>query len=283
MTGPREEFVTVGGGHMRMRVLVAGEGPPLVFLHPLSGLAWQPLLDRLATRHTVYAPELPGTTPGDPDAIREVHTSGELLLVYEEALRRLGLDRPALLGESFGGMLAADLAATFPALPGRLVLMAPIGFWRDDAPIPLVEMLAGAPEDLPRYLFAHPESAAARAVLSLPDDPELIPRAVAQNVWNIGCASRFTWPIADHGLRRRLHRISAPTLIVWGTDDALVPAAYAAEFGRGISDSRVELIDDCGHVIEADQPERLWAILDGFLAGADAPGTGRGPDGGPAR
>jgi pimeloyl-ACP methyl ester carboxylesterase len=267
---PHDEIVQVWDGRLSLHVKIAGSGPPLVFFHPLPGLAWQPLLDRLAERHTVYAPELPGTSPGDPQAIREVQTFWELLLVYEEALRHLGLERPAAVGQSFGGMIAADLAACFPRLFGKLVLLSPIGLWRDDAPIPLVEMVTGPAEETPGYLFARPESEAAQATMALPDDPEQIPTAIAQHAWNIGCAAKFAWPIADHGLGRRLHRIAAPTLVVWGQDDALVPVAYAEEFNSRITDCRTELLNDCGHVVQVDQPERTLAAISQFLAESES-------------
>ena len=263
----RDETAEIWDGRLRLHVKVAGDGPPVLFFHPLSGLAWDPLLDQLAQRHTVYAPEHPGTSPGDPKAIEQVQTFTELLLIYEELTRELGLDRPAAIGQSFGGMVAADLAATFPRLFSRLVLLAPLGLWRDDAPIPLMQMVAGPPEDLPKYLFAHPGSEAARAAMALPGDPELIPKAIAQGAWNIGCTTKFAWPIADHGLGRRLYRIQVPTLIVWGRQDALIPVAYAAEFGSRIAGSQVEVIDDCGHVLQADQPEHTWTALSKFLAG----------------
>jgi pimeloyl-ACP methyl ester carboxylesterase len=267
MAEVRDETVGAWDGRLRLHVKVAGDGPPLLFFHPLPGLAWSPLLDRLAGRYTVYAPEHPGTSPGDPQAIREVQTFWELLLVYEEVIGRLGVDRPAAVGQSFGGMVAADLAASFPRLFSRLVLLAPLGLWRDDAPIPLVEMVSGPPERVPGYLFAHPESEAARAAQALPADPEQVPAAIAQSTWNVGCATKFAWPIADHGLARRLHRIRVPALVVWGRQDALVPVAYAEDFGRGIAGSRVEVIDDCGHAMAADQPERTWAAVSEFLAG----------------
>ena len=263
----RDETVEVWDGRLRLRVKVAGDGPPLVYFHPLSGLAWEPLLDQLAQRHTVYAPEHPGTTPGEPQAITQVHTFTELLLVYEETIRALGLENPAAAGESFGGMVAADLAATFPRLLSKLVLAAPLGLWRDDAPIPLMQMVAGPPEELPKYLFAHPDSDAARAAMALPGDPALIPAAIAQRTWNVGCTTKFAWPIADHGLGRRLHRIRVPTLVLWGREDALVPAAYAAEFGSRIAGSQVEVIDDCGHAVAVDQPERAWTAISKFLDG----------------
>jgi pimeloyl-ACP methyl ester carboxylesterase len=164
-------------------------------------------------------------------------------------------------------MVAADLAANFPRLFSRLVLLSPAGLWRDDAPIPLMEMVAGPPEDLPKYLFAHPESAAAQATLAPPADPALIPAAIAQQAWNIGCTTKFAWPIADHGLGRRLHRVAVPTLVAWGRQDALIPVTYAADFGRSIAGSQVEVINDCGHVLQADQPEALWTVVGKFLAG----------------
>jgi pimeloyl-ACP methyl ester carboxylesterase len=58
-----------------------------------------------------------------------------------------------------------------------------------------------------------------------------------------------------------------PTLVVWGREDALVPAAYAKEFGGRIPGSQVEVIDDCGHAVQADQPERSWTAISKFLAG----------------
>ena len=82
----RDETVEVWDSRLRLHVKIAGDGPPLLYFHPLHGLTWSPLFDRLARRYTVYAPEHPGTSPGDPQAIREVRTFGELLLVYDEAI-----------------------------------------------------------------------------------------------------------------------------------------------------------------------------------------------------
>ena len=143
----------------------------------------------------------------------------------------------------------------------------PLGLWLDDAPIPLMEMVSGPPEEVPKYLYAHPDSEAARAARALPEDPEQIPKAIAQSTWNVGCTTKFAWPIADHGLGRRLHRIQVPTLVVWGREDALVPVAYAREFGSRIAGSQVEVIHDCGHAVPADQPERSWTAISRFIEG----------------
>ena len=71
----------------------------------------------------------------------------------------------------------------------------------------------------------------------------------------------------ERRLERRLHRVAVPTLVAWGRQDALVPVAYAADFGRSIAGSQVEVINDCGHVLQADQPEALWTVVGKFLAG----------------
>jgi len=176
-----------------------------------------------------------------------------------------------VVGQSFGGMVAADLAATFPQLFSRLLLLSPFGLWRDDAPIPLMQMVAGPPQDRAESTCSpHPDSDAARAAQALPDDPAQIPTVIAQSAWNVGCTTKFAWPIADHGLSRRLHRIAVPTLIVWGRQDALVPVSYAQEFGSRIAGSQVELIDDCGHALQADQPERARTTIAAFLDGPAA-------------
>jgi pimeloyl-ACP methyl ester carboxylesterase len=260
----RDQAVPVWDGRVELHVLTKGSGPPLIYLHPAAGLAWDPFLDRLAEGYTVYAPQVPGTTPGQPDAIREVDNLGDLVLLYEEAIRALGLERPVAVGQSFGGMLACELAAVFPELFGRLVVLDPIGLWRDD--VPVANWVAAPPEELPALLFHDPAGEAARAALTPPEDPEAAVGAIAALSWALGCTAKFVWPIPDKGLGKRLHRIRVPTLVVWGRDDRLVSAAYAEEFGRRIAGSRVEIIDDCGHIPQLERPEETFALVSEFLA-----------------
>src|SRR5439155_7047164 len=107
-TGPKigEQTLSVWNGRLKMRVKVAGAGSPLLYLHPAAGLAWDPFLSHLAERYTVYAPEFPGTSAGDPHAIHQIDTLGNVVLAYEEMVRKLGLVDPVVVGQSFGGMLA---------------------------------------------------------------------------------------------------------------------------------------------------------------------------------
>lgn len=259
----REEIVAVGGGRVALRVQVRGSGPPLVYLHPAGGFHWDPFLEELSRERTVYAPLVPGTSPADPDAIDEVRDLWELVLLEQEALVALGLEGADIMGASFGGMLACELQATFPGTFGKLVVLDPIGLWRDDAPV--VNWLVAAPADLPALLFADPSSEAVQALLAVPEDHAAAAQALASQIWAMGCTAKFVWPVPDRGLSRRLHRITAPTLIIWGSEDALVPAVYAQEFARQIDGARVELIEGCGHVPQVEALTQTLDLVRGFL------------------
>src|SRR4029453_1756129 len=103
-----ERVVPVWGSRLEMIVQVAGDGPPLLYLHGAGGMFWDPFLERLSTEFTIYAPLVPGTVPHMKEAIREVADLWDLVLVYEETIRALNLDRPPVIGQSFGGMLACE-------------------------------------------------------------------------------------------------------------------------------------------------------------------------------
>ena len=260
----REEVVPVSGGRLNLRVQVLGSGPPVIYLHPAGGFDWDPFLEQLASERTVYAPLVPGTSVADPDAIDEVRDLWELVLAEQEALLALGLAGADVIGASFGGMLACELQATFPGMFGRLVLLDPIGLWRDD--IPVVNWLIAPPADLPKLLFVDPDAPAVQARFATPADPAAAADAIAARTWAMGCTAKFVWPIPDRGLARRLHRLTAPTLVIWGERDALVPVGYAEEFGRRISHARVEILEGCGHVPQVERCEQTLALVRGFLA-----------------
>ena len=259
-----DRTVPTWNDRVTIRVRIGGSGPPLVYLHPAAGLAWDPFLDKLAQDYTIYAPEFPGTTPGDPYAIHQVDDLWDTVLIYEQALRELGLSGIPVVGQSFGGMLAAELAAAYPALFSRVVLLDPVGLWRDDAPV--ANWIAAAPAELPGLLFADPAGEAAQALLALPEDPDALASAQAALVWNLGATGKLCWPIPDRGLHKRLHRITAPTLVVWGEQDALASPVYAEEFRTRIVGSRVEIIPKSGHIPRVEQTETTYAAVSAFLA-----------------
>ena len=160
-------------------------------------------------------------------------------------------------------MLAIELAAAFPEIFSKLIVLDPIGLWREDAPV--ANWIAAAPQELPAMLFKDPSRASAQAMLAMPTEPEAAAVATAQLIWNLGSTGKMVWPIPDRGLDKQLHRVAAPTLIVWGEDDALIASSYAREFERRISGSRVELITDCGHIPQVEQCDATLLVVGNFL------------------
>ena len=258
--------VSTWGDQIRLQVKVFGTGPALIYLHPLGGFVRDDFLDELARTHTVYAPELPGTSADDPFAIHKVNDIFDLVLVYEEALRKLGVRGAPVIGQSFGGMLAAELASCFPDLFGQVALLGPAGLWFADKPWTL-EVLTGPPSNLPSLLFSDPSAERPRAMLALPDDATAAVDALAHLTWTMGCGAKFLWPVPDRGLVRRLHRISAPVLVVWGEDDRIIPSSYAHEYGKRIAGSTVHILPGSGHIPQVEQMEATLELVSAFLAG----------------
>ena len=260
----REEIVPVAGGRLNLRVQVLGSGPPVVYLHPAGGFDWDPFLEQLAGERTVYAPLVPGTSSSDPDAIDEVRDLWELVLAEQEALLALGLAGADVIGASFGGMLACELQATFPGMFGRLVLLDPIGLWRDDAPV--VNWLIAAPADLPKLLFVDPDAPAVQARFAPPADPgaAATPSPREPGRWAAPPSSSGRSPIAAFrggftASRRRL----------WSSGGSATRSCRSPtreEFGRRIPHARVEIIEGCGHVPQVERCEQTLALVRGFLA-----------------
>ncbi len=263
---PAEQTVAVWQDRIRMRVLSRGRGPALVFFHGPWGLTWDPFLDELARSFTVYAPEHPGTSPGRPDDIYQLDGLWDLVLCYDELLSGLGLDRAAFVGHSFGGMVACEVAAAYPGRVGRLALVAPLGFWRDDAPV--ANWMLMTPGELPGHVFHDPEGEGAQRMFAPAADSADAEARVMTRVrltWAMGATGKFLWPLPDKGLKKRLHRLKAPTLLVWGKADRLVPPAYADEFTRRIPGARVEIVDQAGHAPHQEHPEPVARLVRDFL------------------
>ena len=261
----QEHTLSVWRGQIQSRVKVAGQGPPLVYLHGAAGLMWDDFLEGLSLTHTIYAPEHPGTSPGDPDAIKPLDDLWDLVLYYYELFDGLGLESPAVVGHSFGGMVASEIAATDPRRVSKLVLLNPIGLWRDDAPVK--NWMVMSPDDLGKELFSEPDGPVARRILAEPEDPEERMTAKIQGIWNLGCTGKFTWPIPDKGLSKRLHRVQAPTLVIWGQQDGIVPAIYAQEFADRISGARSVIVERAAHVPQLEQLDQVSQLVEDFLAG----------------
>jgi pimeloyl-ACP methyl ester carboxylesterase len=250
-------------GKIETQIEVSGDGPPLVFLHGPWGLRDRDFLDQLAQHHRIYAPMHPGTSTGDPDAIHQLDELWDLVVYYGELFDRLGLRAPALVGHSLGGMVACEIAATMLERVSKLVLIDSLGLWRDDMPVKNWTIL---PEDQRRpALFADPDGVAAERFFEVPREPGARVEAQACLIWSQACTGKFVWPIPDRGLKKRIHRIAVPTLILWGTADSVIAPAYAQEFTERIPNARVELIDHAGHLPHLEQAREVAQLINGFL------------------
>jgi hypothetical protein len=92
-------------------------------------------------------------------------------------------------------------------------------------------------------IFRNPAAEAAQQMLGPSEPPGAAIAARVRLMWAMGATSKFIWPIPDKGLKKRIHRVSAPTLIVWGADDRLVPSIYADDFSKRLAHARVHIID----------------------------------------
>jgi pimeloyl-ACP methyl ester carboxylesterase len=247
------------------QVYGGGSGPALLWLHGPRGVdAADPLLEALAARHRIVAPVAPGFN--DLDELSEIDSVHELALDYDSLLRGISLSPVAIVGHSFGGMVAAELAAHFPERAHHLVLLAPVGLWNDAYPV--ADVFAVPVGEMDRLLW-HDDGAreahAARVAASSAGQDQV--EQLLSLTRNLASLTKILWPIPDRGLRRRLHRIAAPTLILFGAKDAFVPARYGADFAAGISSAKAKVLDGAGHMVPYEKTAEVAAAIQSFLAG----------------
>lgn len=257
-----ETFVSVRNGKFKIELFCRGTGEPLVFLHSAGGLAaWPPFLDLLAQHYRVYAPLLPGYQKSE--GLENLDDVIDLALYHLDLFDALGLQTPSLIGHSFGGMIAAEVAALNPQRVKRLVLMAPVGLWIDS--VPVLDFFVMPPEELVTALWHNPESPAAQQMLIVPESAEAQMEAMVERTKALTATGKFLWPIPEKGLKKRIHRITAPTLLLWGMSDQLVPPVYGEEFCRLIPGARLTLLTECSHMLPFEKPEESARLILDFL------------------
>jgi pimeloyl-ACP methyl ester carboxylesterase len=259
MSGPAERTVEVNG--QPCRVWEAGKGPPLGYLAGLGGFPlWPPVLERLAASRRVIAPSLPGF----PGALGHDALDSHLdwLVATRDLLNAAGLTGADLVGVSVGGALAADVAAVWPHKVPRLALLAPYGLY--DEAEPVADVFALAPGQLAETLCAEP---ARFKALSEPPEGADPGEWELQHVRAMEAAARILWPLGDTRLARRLGRILAPTLLLWGEADRVIPPSYAARFAAGLhAPAQRRTLPGAGHLADIDQPEAVADALLEFFA-----------------
>jgi pimeloyl-ACP methyl ester carboxylesterase len=236
----------------------AGSGEPLLFLHPAGGAGqWRPYHGLLAERFDVIAPDAPGF--GDSDAIEEIDGIDDLVYFTLELLDRLELDRANVVGVSFGGWLAAELAVHSPHRVGRLVLMDAIGLDLPDHPY--ADLFAMTREETIAALFHDPVV----GEKVFPPDPDI--DVLVQDYKDKTAFATVAWSpfMCDPKLERRLRRITAPTLVLWGAEDRVVPVAHGERYAALIPDARLTVLPGCGHAALVEKTEPAVAAIVKFL------------------
>lgn len=253
---PAGEYLQLAGG--RVHLLRGGAGEPLLFLHAAGGAGtWLEFHRLLARGFDVVAPDHPGF--GRSDEFAEVEAIDDLVYHYLDVMDQLSLERPHVVGASFGGWVAAELAVAAPHRIGSLVLLAPAGLRLPEHPV--ADPFLMSPDQLVTTLFHDPGAAAGM----LPAEPDL--DFVLGQYRDMTALARFSWTpfLSNPKLERRLHRITPPTLVACPSDDRLIPVAHGRRYAELIPGARFAEIGDCGHAMYFERPAEFADLVAAFL------------------
>ncbi len=251
------ETIDVSG--IAVETLVAGNGPPLLFLPGGDYIAQnRPFLDRLARHFRVVMPRPPGFghTPRPP-WFRSVH---DIAYLWLDLIDRLDLADVTLIGASFGGWIALETAVRSTARIGRLVLIDSLGVkfgGREERDI--ADLYALPADDVLRRSFAD----AARAV---PDYAQLDDDALLAIAHDREALALYGWKpyMHDPALVHWLHRVTRPALVLWGDEDGIVAPSYGERLAAALPDARFERISGAAHHPQIEQPDRVAAAIERF-------------------
>jgi pimeloyl-ACP methyl ester carboxylesterase len=256
------------------------DAKPIVFVHGLSGSwpNWLEQLPRFAVEHRVITLDLPGC--GHSPMPRETISIAGYARMLDRLLDQLGVDAAAVVGNSMGGFIGAELAITFPQRVERLVLVSAAGISthtpRGSAQaVPVLRRLERVLMASTAWAASISDTTMRRARLRdaalgvVVAHPSKLPAALAtEQVRGAGKPGFIQGleAVIDYEIRERLGEIACPTLIVWGERDRLINVRDADLFAELIPNSRKVVFADTGHVSMLERPEEFNALLDDFLA-----------------
>jgi pimeloyl-ACP methyl ester carboxylesterase len=236
-------------------VLEAGSGSPLVYLHGAGTVTGFDFAAPWARKFHVIIPYHPGFgASADDPGVTEIH---DFVLHYLELFEALELRQFRLVGQSMGGYIATKFAVEHGARVEKLVLVCPIGL-----PVPpgqpTVNFLEVPPEQLPALLAHNPQTVIKHLPAGAPP-PEFIAERVkeATTAGRVLGAGKRTF---DEKLPRYLHRLTMPTLLIWGKEDKLTPTAQHKTWAKALPNATVRLFDNAGHLVLDEAPAAVDAI-----------------------
>ncbi|HLQ32040.1 MAG TPA: alpha/beta hydrolase [Chloroflexota bacterium] len=247
----------------------AGRGPTLLVLHGFLEMpGWNDFHDRLAQRFHVVAPSHPGF--GGSSRPEWMTSLDDLANFYLDLIDRLGAGKTHVVGHSFGGWVAAEMAVRCSHGLGKLVLADAVGLPAPGGPVrpaggSIADWLVLEPEDL-RALAWHDPATGDRLKLAGEDvtsEEELI--AILKNR---EAATLYGWKPFFHSprLAHWLHRASVPALVIWGEHDGVVPRAIGEAYAHGIGGARLEIVPGAAHLPHLEQPDEFARLVADFLA-----------------
>lgn len=254
-------------------VLENGNGAPLLYLHGFADAHsvkenWLPFHERLAEHARVIAPAHPGCAQTDEN--KDIDAIEDVVFHYLEVLDALKLSQFDLVGSCVGGWIAAEIAARHPEKIRKLVLLGASGLFVEGALIGDVFMMA-QPEygssyaSLRDMLFISADQA--NALEMFPDGKgELEDEVRRYQMLRLSSRIGFKPPyFYNHSLKNRLHRISAPTLVIWGERDNFVPRSHGETYAERIPDAKLIVIPGTGHSAHVEKPEETAKLVSEFL------------------
>ncbi|MBT3884622.1 MAG: alpha/beta hydrolase [Rhodospirillaceae bacterium] len=239
----------------------AGEGETLLLLHGANGsMSWLPVFEALAENYHVILPDHPGF--GDTVAPGWMDNISDVSYFYLDVIEALGLDQFHLAGHSMGGWIAAEIGVRDAHRIKSLTLISAAGIRVDGTP--MGDLFAWSPEETVGHVFAQ-KSFRDQALAMEPNEAQ-----IEVMLRNRQMAARLCWTPRLHNpdLRKWLHRLDLPTLILWGDSDGIFPEPYAHAYHELIPGSELEVYENCGHVPMAEARDAFLGRLQAFTQGA---------------
>ncbi|MGH2866050.1 MAG: alpha/beta fold hydrolase [Solirubrobacteraceae bacterium] len=257
-----------------------GAGPVLLLVHGMAGdyRNWQRVIEPLAERHTVIAPDLPGhgaSAPGGGD-----YSIGAMAAELRDLLMILGHDRASFVGHSLGGGIVMQLSYQFPELTERLVLVSSGGLGAEVSPVLRAAALPGSG----LFIAATAKTASraggalGRGLAAVGWRPTADLAEVARGYASLADADRRTAFLGTvrSVINSRGQSVSAsdrlylaqdvPVLLIWGDRDPIIPVSHGQRAHEAMPGSRLEIFEGVGHLPPAEAPERFVVVLERFLA-----------------
>jgi len=244
-----------------LELLRVGAGRPLLVLHGFQHIRPDsPFIEALAAHAEIFAPSHPGfggsSRPADFDTVYD------LVHLYLDMLDHIGDDRVTVMGLSFGGWLAAELAAIAGYRISRLILVDALG----------IKVSGPATPDILDVFNTHPDAVARASwhdpATWAPDYDALEDAQLIDISRNWAALARYGWHPYMHNpqLKRWLGRIRCPTLVLWGASDGIVKPSYGKAYAAAIPGAMFEMIEEAGHHPETEQPQRFVERVRAFVS-----------------